>query len=44
MKEPENAGETVEVPRAVLESLLSKVESIEAKLTSSEREGPEASP
>ncbi len=44
MKEPESAGETVEVSRAVLENLLSKVESIEAKLTSSEREGPEASP
>jgi hypothetical protein len=44
MKVPGNAGETVEVPRAVLEDLLSKVESVEAKLRSSGREGPEVSP
>ena len=40
----ENDGETVMVPRTTLERLLSKVESLEGKLRSSEREGPVASP
>lgn len=44
MKKGENDGETVEVPRSVLEGLLSRVESLQARLRSSEREAPAGSP
>ncbi len=44
MREPDSEDETVEVPRTVLEDLISKVESIEARLRSSGREGTEGSP
>lgn len=44
MEESTTPSETVEVPRSVLVSLLSKVESLETKLRPSEREGPGAPP
>lgn len=44
MRKSASASETVEVPRAVLEGLLGKVESLEGRLRSSEKEVPSASP
>lgn len=44
MRKSTNTSENVEVPRVVLEGLLSKVESLEGRLRSSEKEVPSGSP
>ena len=44
MKKGENDAETVAVPRSVLEGLLGKVETLEARLRSSGKGEPAESP